>query len=131
MPGRREWARAALRQEISRRQREVLGGLLEDQLSGYLGSGLGQEALQRELPKSDIDGLAGQFRECNHPDQGALEVAHRLIELARDELEYLVGDVELVAVGLQLQDRDPRLEVGRLDVDTQPPSEPTHESFLQ
>ena len=39
--------------------------------------------------------------------------------------------VEALALGLELQDRDPRLEVGRLDVDAQPPPEPADQPFLQ
>ena len=41
------------------------------------------------------------------------------------------GDREALPLGLELQDRDPRLEVGRLDVDAQPPPEPADQPFLQ
>ena len=35
-----------------------------------------------------------------------------------------------LALGLELQDRDPRLEVGRLHVDAQPPAEPADQALL-
>ena len=36
-----------------------------------------------------------------------------------------------LALGLELQDRDPRLEVGRLHVDAQAPPEPAHQALLE
>ena len=41
------------------------------------------------------------------------------------------GTVDVFALGLELQDRDPGLEVGRLHVDAQPPPEPADQAFLQ
>src|SRR5207248_971718 len=44
---------------------------------------------------------------------------------------YVVGNVELVPMGFELEDRDPRFEVRRLDVHAQPPAEPANQSLLK
>ena len=41
------------------------------------------------------------------------------------------GTGDALALGLELQDRDPRLEVRRLHVDAQTPPEPAHEPLLE
>src|SRR5687768_11626277 len=71
-----------------------------------------------------------EVRPGGDADERPLELADVLVELARDELDYVVRNVDGLALGLQLQDRDASLEVGRLDVDAQAQPEPRLEALF-
>ena len=92
----------------------------------------GIRSCERPLRELDVDRLAGELRPGDHAHQRALELADGLVELGRDELDHLGDDRgDVLALGLQLEDRDARLEVGRLDVDAQTPPEPAHQPLLE
>src|SRR5512132_4684931 len=74
--------------------------------------------------------LRGEVGPSHDTHQGALQLAHRLIELRRHELDHVMWDRQTFPLRLELQDGDPSLQVGRLHVDTQAPTEPAHEALL-
>ena len=93
--------------------------------------GLRDQVLQRALGQLLVDGLRGELGPSDDSDQSPLQLAHRLIELRRDELDHVVRDRQTLTLRLELQDRDPRLEVWRLHVDAEAPAEPAHEALLE
>ena len=73
---------------------------------------------------------AGEGAEGDHPGERALELADVGLDAAGDEVGHVVGEPHPVDLGLLLEDRDPGLEVGRLDVGDQAPLEPGAQALL-
>ena len=88
-------------------------------------------SLQDDLGEGQVDRLTVEVREGGHPDQRTLELADVGSDLARDVLQHVVGRRQPLARGLLAQDRDPGLEVGRLDVGDQAPLEPGPHPVLE
>src|SRR6266487_3014774 len=126
-----ERPRAGLRKQIADRKREILRGFLEDELGWDLGLGLRHESLEGALGEAEVDRLAGDAGERDHADQSPLELTNGLIELRGDELDDVVRNTGVFALGFELKDRDTGLEIGRLHVDAQAPPEPADKAFLQ
>src|ERR687887_421426 len=96
------------------RQAVVLGGLLQNDLRRDLATRVRKEVLERAFGYLRRDGLAKEGRERRHAEQSPLELADVLLETGGDEAQDVVGNLDAIAMGLQLQDGDPRLKVGRL-----------------
>ena len=93
---------------------------------------LGEDVLEHVLRQVLGHRTAGQRGERDHARERALELADVGRDPAGDELEHLrVGDVDVVGLDLLAQDRDPRLEVGRLDVGDQAPLEARAQPLLE
>src|SRR5919204_41749 len=127
---RRERPGAALRGEVADRQGKVPGGLVEDHAGRDLGLRLREQILEGVLGEVAGDRLAGEVGPRDHSDERALELADVLVEPRGDELDHVVGDMGRFPARLQLEDRDPGLEVRRLHVDAQPQAEPALEALL-
>ncbi len=122
-------ARAA---EVVDRPAEHLRRLVEDELGGDdPGS-----ARREQVGEDGVGDLLGEgdpveARVGRDPDQGALELADVVDDVRRDEREDLGGDaVEPLGVGLLAEDREARLELGRLDVGDEAPLEAAPEPVL-
>ena len=75
---------------------------------------------------------AGERREREDARERTLELADVRRDLARDDGQHLlVVDADPVVLHLAAQDRDARLEVGRLDVGDQPPLEARAQPVLE
>src|SRR5208283_6202456 len=70
------------------------------------------------------DVLVDQFRVGNELGQGLFEVSHIGVDIAADQLDNLVEYFYFLLLHLSIEDGDPRLVVGRLQIDVQTPLEP-------
>src|SRR5690625_4607698 len=113
----------------------VLGvrrGLGDDERGRDFGfAAFGDEVLEDDLCQSEVDLLAIEAREGGRSDERTLEFADVGLDLARDELQNVRRRGELLRCGLLAEDRDPGLEIGRLDVGDEPPLEAVAEPVLE
>ena len=101
--------------QVLHRQPEVLRGRRHDGRAGDLRAPVGRdEVLEHHLGQREVDDLAVERGEGCDPDQRALQLADVARDLGGDELQYVRRRREAVLGGLLAQDRDARLEVGRL-----------------
>ena len=108
------------------------GGLAHDRRDGDLGRLLaGDEVVQDDLGQVEGHRLAVEVGERRDPDERALELADVGADLAGDVLEDVVGRRHPLEGRLLAEDRDPGLEVGRLDVADQAPLEPGPQPLLE
>src|SRR5690606_41499388 len=64
-------------------------------------------------------------------DDRALELTYVRAAVARNEREHLVVERDVVVLCLLAEDRDPRLEIRRLDVRDESPLEPRDQALLE
>src|SRR5690606_11974660 len=91
----------------------------------------GDEVLEHGLREGHVDALAVEAREGRHPDERTLELTDVARDARGDELHDVVRDAEVLLERLLAQDRDPGLEVRRLDVGDQAPLEATAHPVLE
>src|SRR5690606_3450606 len=77
------------------------------------------------------DRLARETRVRDDAPQRALELAHVRADPLRDEERHLLRELLAFSRRLRHQDRDTRLELGRLDRDRQSPAEARLQPFLE
>ena len=110
----------------------VAGRGLQDDLGGDLAGPLvGQDVGEDHLGQLDGERLVVEAGEGRDPDEGAFELADVVLDVGGDELEHLVGDVGLLALGLLAQDGQAGLELGGLDVGDEAPLEAAAEAVLE
>jgi hypothetical protein len=83
------------------------------------------------LGQLEVDRLAVEAGEGRHPDEGAFQFPDVGGDAARDVLEHLRRRVEPLLDRLLAQDRDPRLQLRRLDVGEQAPFEAAAQPVLE
>ena len=95
------------------------------------GRGLPQQVGEEVLGQLDGDRDVVEAGEGGDADERPLELADVRRHLRGDELECLRRHLDLVALGLVAQDRQARLEVGRLDVGDEAPLEAAAQALLE
>src|SRR5438128_2063091 len=110
--------RAFLATELVHRQLEALRDELLDTPDGDLrGFALREHVFQHVLGELHGEGPSGERGERDDPRQRAFQLTDVRGDARGDERQDLwVGDVDAVRLGLLAEDRDPRLEIGGLDV---------------
>ena len=93
--------------------------------------GVVEHVRQHGLGELDADGHAAHVGVGDDPVERALELADVADDLARDELQHVGADVDVLLLGLGAQDRDARLEVGRRQVGDEAPFEAAAQPFLE
>ena len=122
--------RVATNFQVLLAQIEVLADALLDQVDGdalFLGS---DDVPQHLLRGPQRNRCARQRRVGHQPRQRAFELAHVGLDGARNVFRHVVGQTEALVLGLFLQNRDPGLEVRRLDVRNQSPLKPRTQTFF-
>src|SRR4051794_10140884 len=125
--------RPAVAAELLEREVEALGDEILDALDRDLRRlSLREDVLQHVLRELDGHRAPCERREGDDPGERPLQLADVRGDAARDEREHLrVRDVDPVGLHLLPEDRDARLEIGRLDVRDEAPFEPAPEPFLE
>ena len=82
------------------------------------------------LGEVDAHLAAAQRAEGDHARERALELADVGLDATGDQVGDVVGQPDPLDRGLLLEDRDPRLEVGRLDVGDEAPLEAGAQALL-
>ncbi len=100
-------------------------------ISGADSSPPGIRSLEDDLGQPEVHRLPVQRGEGGHPDQGALQLTDVARDPRGDELQYLRRGVQLLLHRLLTEDRDPGLQLGRLDIGSQTPLEAVAQAVLQ
>ena len=111
-------------------QAELLADRLLNGLDGDLAALLVDDVLEHLLGGRQVDRGAGERPVGDQADERAFQLAHVAANVAGDELGDIVGQGDMLALGLLLQNGDLGFKIGRLDVGNQAPLEAGAETVL-
>ena len=118
--------------ELVHRETERLRSGLEDDAGCDLARLVASDEIAKDaLGHGQVDGLPVQAGVRRDADEGALELADVVGDVGRDVAEHLVRDIGSLPLRLLTEDREPGLELGRLDVGDQTPLEAVAEPVLE
>src|SRR5690606_26768950 len=104
---------------------EVLRNNIHDLVGGDLRAGVARDEVAQDVfGEAQVDDRPVQARVRGDLGQSGLQVPDRVGDARRDELQHLRRYQQAFLSRLLLQDRDPGLEVGWLDVGEESPLEP-------
>ena len=131
MPRSRDRAAAPLRKQVCDPDLEVLGHGLLDVVDRDLAIDGANDVLERFLGQIERDLAPMERRVGKHLLQGALEFADVGAQVLGDHEGDFVVEHDVLGLGLLLQDGDPHLGFGRLDLHGQAPVETGDQAILQ
>ena len=122
---------ALRRQHVHHADAVVFGHRLLDVLDGDLLFLQRQQITQTVAGEVDGDRTAGKAGIGDDPSQRAFELADIGADALGDEERHLLWQLDTALFGLVVENRDPRLQLRRLDGDGQPPAEAGLEPLLE
>ena len=127
------WSRPPCRLHVRHAKVVVLGDPSLDLFDGHPALVGTQQVLEDLLGHVERDRSSDQRRLRHDPVQGAFQLAHIRGDAAGQEVEHRVRDHDFLRdhAGFGLQDVEPQLVRGRVDVDHQPPAQTRADPLLE